>query len=445
MPMIPTEDESATIKPILLDVASLSEDMLPAWLMNNPALLDLIASKTNTWALSLIQEWEEVVKPDPTQRQRFDELMAHIINLQAVYFHLGGSGCITDFATGQECKKEWTPVPLCWSCVGGEGKPQLPEDFLSGPDFAAILSTLEKIQGTADILLDVIDPCLHGSLTPLPEATKSLLGFSHVCEDCERWLKVEDGINTATPPEAEHDLKWSTKTGIAPFTSCSRSGCEADIVHVHISSVGHCRREVAYGLLGYEESNPGRPHWKRAAELSSHSEGIMVNALMERGFMIADAVDDQVDVHFFSEATGILYIGHPDGDIVGRNEEVWPSPANLELKCPRDQYFMAIKDQGVQNVRPAYYAQMHGYMTAKGQDKSYLAIMSRDQGLMSIETIDYDPAYWATMDKRWGDVRSDIVSEVLPKPDHSGSGYECLVCSFHDLCPAWIAAKGEKS
>jgi len=432
MPMIPTEDDK-TIKPIILDVVKDANEDISPLLLKNPALLDLIAARMNTWGHSLIKEWEEVVTPDPTQRGKFDELLAHIINLQAVFYHLGGSGCITYYATGQECSGHWTPVPLCWSCVGGSDKPQLSEDFLCGPDFAAILSQLEKVHDTADILLDVVDPCLHGSMTPLPEATTSLLGFSHVCDDCERWLKVED--HDALVPQPE----------VAPFTSCSRSGCTADIVHVHISSVGHCRREVAYGLLGYEESNPGKPHWKRAAELSSHSEGIMVDALMERGFMVADAVDDQVDVHFFSEATGILYIGHPDGDIVGRNEEVWPSPANLELKCPRDQYFMAIKDQGVQNVRPAYYAQMHGYMTAKGQDKSYLAIMSRDQGLMSIETIDYDPAYWATMDKRWGDVRSDIASGVLPKPDHSGSGYECLVCSFHDLCPAWIAAKGEKS
>lgn len=135
---------------------------------------------------------------------------------------------------------------------------------------------------------------------------------------------------------------------------------------------------------------------------------------------------------------GILYTGHPDGDIQHGGET-----HNLEIKCLGESRWGLFRDQGVEYAFSEYRAQTVGYLRGKGQNMTHFAVMSRDSG--RIFEVEYTPhlgieAEWRSLAARIEEVALTIMAGELPEPDFDGAQFECIVCSYGGTCPAKAAA-----
>ena len=203
----------------------------------------------------------------------------------------------------------------------------------------------------------------------------------------------------------------------------------ADTLVIRISGIGDCRRMRGYIEQGVEITNPPKERWGRAAKMGDAAEPIMVEWVHDQNDITQHVLDDQVTVEWAWPKGGLLFRGHPDGDIWKGMQ--WQ---NLEFKAPNTDKAQAMADQGVQNVEPAYYDQAHGYMRAKDETQTLLVILDRNSGEIYTEVIPFDKAHWKTLVNRWLEVKDIILAKKLPERDFSKGSFKCAVCRYKDLC-----------
>lgn len=323
------------------------------------------------------EEWPRVQQGAP--RASLDRFLLLWLDLMQDYYHAGGTGCAMSAAGGQ-CTGSWDPVPLCWSCAGGEGLPPKTERRTSAAAEAGRADTAPAEVSTAGITAPISSP-VH----------------------------------------------------------CRRDGCALTMMHVHISTLGECRRKLASGLFGLEPSVLPQDHWERASELGQFGEGLVVKYLQGQGHKLENTLKEQRTLEF--EENGVLYVGHPDGDI--QHDAGLQGAHNLEIKCPSESRWSLFRDQGVGYAFPEYKAQAVGYMRGKEQNATHFAVMSRDSGRI-FET-EYTPhqgieTEWRTLAARIEEVSPIIMAGELPGPDFDGAQFECIVCEYGGTCPARQAA-----
>jgi hypothetical protein len=235
---------------------------------------------------------------------------------------------------------------------------------------------------------------------------------------------------TGLPPlpesvEAGHDLSEKEQQA----ADITRDVDTKDTLVIRISGIGDCRRMRGYTEQGVDITNPPKERWTRAAKMGDALEPIMVDWVREQGDVTRHTLDEQVTVEWAWPKGGLLFRGHPDGDVWQDTQWI-----NLEFKAPNTDKAQAMADQGVQNVDSAYYDQAHGYMRAKGQSETMLVILDRNSGEIYTEGIPFDKAHWKTLVDRWLEVAPIILAKQLPERDFSKGSFRCGVCRFRDLC-----------
>ena len=354
------------------------------------------------------EEWKKV--EGGADRTTLDKALLLWLELMWGYYHSGGTGCAMSLAGGK-CSQRWDPMPLCWHCAGGEGMPperrqdeksQTPTGDAGGPS---------TTPGGGDAEVQAADAAGHRRAPVAPEIPSR-----------------REGAQARSRGDEE----------LAGVIHCTREGCTITDFHVHISSVGYCRRKVAYSLLGYEPTDPPHEHWKNAASMGGLGERIVVDYLRRKGYTLTNTLEDQVEVCFVSApglvTQAVVYTGHPDGDIAHEG-----GMRNLEIKCPNDEKWQLFRDQGVRFAFLEYAAQAEGYMKAKKEDATLFAVMSRDSGRIHEEEYRKEDGLWENLDHGWHEVRALVMRGELPEPDRSGDEYACFVCEYRSGCPAWRA------
>jgi len=335
-----------------------------------PVEVAAISARLAKGAELIRAEWPKVEQGAP--RENFDKLMLLWLDVMQDYYHAGGTGCALAPA-GRQCSTKWDSVPFCWSCAGGEGLPPKTE--------------VPSIKPAGS------PPAAHTA--PAPRVTAAIV-----------------------------------TAGSASRVKCRRAGCERGVLHIHLSTLGNCRRILAAGLLGLEPSVDRQPHWDRAAAMGNFGETLVVEHLRQNN-NLWNVLDKQATLEFHDH--GILYVGHPDGDIQ-HGDEVH----NLEIKCLSNSRWSLFQDQGVEYAFPEYVAQSVGYMHWKTQRSTHFAVMSRDSGRI-FET-EYEPkdvlTAWRAYAARIEEVAPIIMAGELPGPDFDGAQFECIVCGYSGTCPA---------
>jgi hypothetical protein len=300
------------------------------------------------------------------------------------YFHQGAADCPL-VRTGQpSCTEQDTALVLCWICAGG-------------------------------------------SLATVPAADYVLLAGS----DVER-----DSAQSTLTVQATGKVVG----GVVKLEKAGEHIASRTLV-VRISSIGHCRREVAYGMQDYEETNPSREEWQNSAWIGSKAEELIVRRLEERGFVVKNAVNDQETVEWAFKDE-VLFRGHPDGNIWHSDWGPYEDPTswkNLELKYLKDNRAEDITAKGMKSIVPDYYDQVQGYMRTKDQTGTLFVAGNRNTGVIPAgEIIKFEKERWRSLVDRWREVAPIIMAGELPEPDHDGlHHFHCIVCNFKQLCPAW--------
>lgn len=214
------------------------------------------------------------------------------------------------------------------------------------------------------------------------------------------------------------------------------------MIKVRISSAGHCRRQVGYQTFGYRPTNKQPVKWQNLALMGGLAEQIMVKRLREDGWEVANALDDQETVSVVTDDAAVRFVGHPDGNVRDASSPDW---WNLEMKCLSGYRADSIEKDGIEEAVPEYADQMTMYMRAKGQAQSLFVVMNRYTG-----EIRYYP-YYLSLDRfekvrdRWLEVAPVMGSWYLPEPDYDGTGFQCNVCLYREVCPAYRIANGMDS
>lgn len=192
-----------------------------------------------------------------------------------------------------------------------------------------------------------------------------------------------------------------------------------------MSSLGACRRQVGYALLGFEESNPPSNRSLVKMEMGTILEELVVSWLETEGHAITDR---QKEVRW-PDAHGDLP-GHIDGVIDGDRL--------LEIKCLGGRPFQLWRRNGVHRQFPQYVAQAHGYMHALGMDETHFEVLNTDTGERHTEVIAFDTESFESLRVKWGVGLSLIRQGKLPQPDYNGGDWHCspTYCRYSSICPS---------
>lgn len=420
-----------------------------------------------------------------SERTPYDVAVLRWVQDMYAYYHAGGKGCVL-IAGGLEgrCGVLTKRLPLCWSCAGGAGLPPEPETIdLSaneayGPkvDALAFPPTHDKtaLYGvSAQSKREVKDDRIVGPSAGVGDRATGGLGGGQpderqVLASEVRGSRAEGGEEAGGPGGGVQEVDEREVKGgllessggmgrrvpaglgdIAPGDGPEeaqevdeKAQQAADIVKdidrtttlvVRISGIGHCRRQMAYGWLGYDVTDPPKPAWRRAARLGDVAEPILVDYLtQEQGYGVINALQHQRTVEWAWPQGGLVFRGHPDGDVTIMNNV--GVDMNLELKALKHERAAAIADQSVGNVVPAYVSQAHGYMRAKNQQATLFAVLDRDTGEVHEQVVEFDRAHWKDLVDRWREVAPIILAGELPERDGTKGSFQCNVCQYKTVC-----------
>jgi len=117
-------------------------------------------------------------------------------------------------------------------------------------------------------------------------------------------------------------------------------------------------------------------------ETGKHVEMIVCRALRLAGIKLKGAYPDEQIA--FSDHGG-FFSGHPDGICEDETGEMI-----LEIKSANTNKFKDFQTKGVQQVYPAYYAQMQLYMHYSGLQRALFLVMKKDDSSLYSEIVSFD-------------------------------------------------------
>ncbi|MFA5745553.1 MAG: hypothetical protein WC932_01690, partial [archaeon] len=104
----------------------------------------------------------------------------------------------------------------------------------------------------------------------------------------------------------------------------------------------------------------------------------------------------------------------------------------LEIKSASNKYFNLIKKQGVQKIKPLYYAQVQDYMRWFKLTRAFFFVVNKDTDEIFSERIYYDKDFA----ERQADKAKRVVYSSIPleKLGDKETSFCCKFCDHADLC-----------
>ena len=200
--------------------------------------------------------------------------------------------------------------------------------------------------------------------------------------------------------------------------------------HWRMSGYGGCQREQ----LAWAQSRPlTRGTNQGAAYEGSVHEVDLVVRLREAGYVVTDALHDQVELTLRWGGDDWPLIGHPDGKI-----EVAGAKMRLELKSKGLARFKKLQKDGVEKAYPVEFAQVMAYMAAEGLAQCLYICKNRDNGKLYEEIIPFDTGWFDTfLDEHFAPIVVGYERDDEPEtlPCHTDASVRQW-CAYRYMCEA---------
>lgn len=208
--------------------------------------------------------------------------------------------------------------------------------------------------------------------------------------------------------------------------------------YLGMSGLGEeCRRRLWYGFHWVSmNSVPARV--TRIFNLGHSFEEIAISELKAIGIevykiedgkkveMTGALIEDQEELLGFHQHEA----GHTDGRCKGFVE--YPTEEMLlEMKSMKEQYFIKLKELGVQVAQPKYYAQTQRYMREKKLRMCFFLCINKNTSEYYAEFVLFDKSVADDLARKGRDII--LSDEPLPKEYIEGY-YKCLQCPQNKVC-----------
>lgn len=199
--------------------------------------------------------------------------------------------------------------------------------------------------------------------------------------------------------------------------------------HLGGSQIGNkCER-----ALFYQFRHADRPHFSgrqlRLFETGDREESRIVKNLRDIGVTVWERDPDTGRQIRFTACAGHFALSL-DGVVEGLMESSQPHTA--EFKTMNEKNFSALKNKGVEETKPVYFAQCHVGMHLSGIHRCLFIAQNKNTDELYMERIKYDPTLGMKLIAK---AEAIIYAEQPPaRISNDPSWYECKFCDFHNVC-----------